>query len=80
MLPTVAEAVLAELRQLGQEMSALGAAALRLAGELDLRPAPTAAAALSRELRAVLAEARKGASAQADPLAELLARRRGHGA
>lgn len=70
------EATRTELAAAGQESSALGQAALRLAermcGEFDTG---SAVAALSKELRAVMAEALADAPKAADAMDELALRR-----
>lgn len=77
---SVRDRVLAELVAAGREESALGAAAMLLAGRIDAGNEPgSALSALNRELRATLAEALRGSTkssvgALRDELAE---RRRG---
>ena len=66
----------AELERAGRVDTALGQAALTLAGRLDEgRDTGSAMAALSRELRAALEAATRGAAEQASPLDELRLRR-----
>ena len=67
-------AVLAELEKAGVASSAFGVMALALAGQVD-QASGASAATLVKELRATLAEAVALASAKADPLDELGARR-----
>ena len=70
-------ATLAELAEGGRVASASGQAALLLARRLDSQLAETGSsvAAMVREHRAALADALKGAAAEANPLDELRARR-----
>jgi hypothetical protein len=70
-------AVVAELTAAGREGSALGVQAIHLAQRLDLSRFDTGGglAALSKELRAVMAAALQNAAVAADPVDELKARR-----
>ena len=72
----VTEAVTATLASIGKTDSALGASALVLAARLDAEgTADTAVAAMTKELRATLAELTKDATAKGDPVDELRERR-----
>lgn len=72
----VASTTLEQLRSLGKLEDPLGAVALVLAAQIDSRDDTGASmAALARELRATLTEVTRGASAVADPVDELGARR-----
>jgi hypothetical protein len=67
---------MAELQAAGRADTALGQQALALAERVNNpRDTGSAIAALSKELRAVMVEALKGAEVAADPLDELRARR-----
>lgn len=69
-------AVMAELVEAGRLDTVLGQQALTIAEKLgSLFDTGSSAAALSKELRALMAEAVKGAAVAADPLDELRARR-----
>lgn len=75
-LPVV-EATKRELEAAGRLETALGQQALRLAKRMHSEfDTGSALASISRELRAVMAEALKGAAPVADPLDELAERRR----
>lgn len=66
----------ARLTELGKIESALGSAALVLAGRLDDPDTPgSAVAAIGKELRAMLTELEQHATVVADPIDELKARR-----
>jgi hypothetical protein len=64
-----------ELEAAGRLDSVLGQQALRLAQQMSGFETGGGMAALSRELRATMAEATRGAAVAADPLDELKARR-----
>lgn len=70
-------ATMAELEAAGRLNTALGQAAVALAGRIDTGATETGSglAAMVREHRATLAEALRDAEGQADPLDELQARR-----
>lgn len=75
----IERATRAELVALGRLESEVGARALKLAERLDAAPPDepgSALAALSKELRATMVEARASGSVAADPVDELAARRR----
>lgn len=73
---SVRAAVLKELKAADREGTVLGMAALELADALaSTHSTGSAKAALSKELRAVMAEALKGADKKADTLDELRRRR-----
>lgn len=72
----VVEVTRRQLEAAGQVETVLGRQALVLAGRLgSTRETGSAVAAVSRELRAVMAEAMRGIAAEADPLDDLRARR-----
>lgn len=72
----VTAAVRATLENIGKTDTALGASALVLAERLDREgTADTAVAAMTKELRATLAELTKDAPAKGDPVDELRQRR-----
>lgn len=72
----VADSVRATLTAIGKTDTALGASALVLAERLDRKTtADTAVAAMTKELRATLAELTKDAPAKGDPVDELRERR-----
>jgi hypothetical protein len=74
---SVLAAVEAQLASIGKESGPLGAAALVLAARLDLGADPgSAMAAMSKELRTIMTELNRNASAVKDPVDELLARRK----
>jgi hypothetical protein len=74
--PELVAAIEAELEAAGRLDTALGRQALRLAQRMHSEfDTGSAIAALSRELRATMAEALKDATPVADPLDELAARR-----
>jgi hypothetical protein len=74
--PELVAAVAAELEAAGRLDTALGRQALRLAQRMHSEfDTGSAIAALSKELRATMAEALKDATPVADPLDELAARR-----
>lgn len=70
------QAIIAELSEAGRLETVLGQQAVELAGWMASPTASAAGvAALSKELRALMAEATKGVAVAADPLDELRARR-----
>ena len=71
------DSVTAELVSVGRLNTALGQAALALATRMETSTVDTGAglASMSRELRAVMAQAMGGAAAGADPIDELRTRR-----
>lgn len=72
----VTAAVRATLDSIGKTDSVLGASALVLAARLDAEgTADTAVAAMTKELRATLAELTKDATAKGDPVDDLRERR-----
>lgn len=75
--PSVLAAVEAQLVSLGKESVPLGAAAVVLAARLDAAADPgSAMAAMSKELRTIMTELTRTATAAKDPVDELLARRK----
>lgn len=75
--PTVLAAVDAQLAAIGKEAVPLAAAAAVLAARLDAGTDPgSAMAAMSKELRTIMTELARTATAVQDPVDELLARRR----
>ena len=75
--PSVLAAVEAQLAAIGKEAGPLGATARILAARLDLGADPgSAMAAMSKELRTIMTELTRNATAVKDPVDELLARRK----
>lgn len=75
--PSVLAAVEAQLAALGKEAAPLGATAVVLAARLDAGADPgSAMAAMSKELRTIMTELNRNATAVKDPVDELLARRK----
>ena len=75
--PSVLAAVEAQLAAIGKETAPLGATAVILAARLDLGADPgSAMAAMSKELRTIMTELGRTATAVKDPVDELLARRK----
>lgn len=75
--PSVLDAVDAQLAAIGKQADPLAAAAAVLAARLDFGFDPgSALAAMSKELRTIMLELTRTAPAVADPVDELLERRR----
>jgi hypothetical protein len=76
--PSVLAAVDAQLAAIGKQADPLGAVAHVLAGRLDLGLIESGAAltAMSKELRTIMLELARTAASVADPVDELLLRRR----
>lgn len=75
--PSVRAAVETHLAAIGKETAPLAAAAVVLAARLDAGADPgSAMAAMSKELRTIMTELTRTATAQRDPVDELLARRK----
>jgi hypothetical protein len=75
--PSILAAVEAQLAALGKEAAPLGATAVVLAARLDAGADPgSAMAAMSKELRTIMTELTRTATIAADPVDELLARRK----
>ena len=74
---SVLSSVRAALEGIGKEGTPMGAAALVLAGRLDVNEDPgSAMAAMSKELRTMMVELTKTAAAVNDPVDELRQRRK----